>query len=421
MRGSFRLPVPRGLRAGALVGAILLLGLVGAVEATELPGATRGPHRVDDAGLRFMTKAPYDSFSPRLYNDPVHCTIGYGHKVSDYGCQDPRAAKEVAPFLNGIDREQALQLLATDVAVKSVCVNRAIAVPITQSQFDGLLDFAYNAGCEPLKRVAKFVNEGDLKGAASKLKEYVKGDVPVKNKKTGKVHIVKKVLGGLVKRRGEEAQLVTGQKTTAQLLGNGGGGTGGRSRCTSIPTGVGDTRKPPHGCLRLYVSLVSANYPTDPENKYDLGQGAGQVTVMPSGRTFACDGGDLPPEEGGGRRVCARALYVAAGATVTLTAKPLSTMGDPPNPPDSELQKWDGACSGSGPCSFRMSANDTPVAAYFGPALVPLSIHTSPGAAAYSRAAPRRSSTASTRRSCSMPERDRERSSITGAATTRAR
>ena len=80
--------------------------------------------------------------------------------------------------------------------------------------------------CPALKKVAKFVNEGNLDGAASKIKEYNKAEVPVKDKKTGKVRKVKKVRPGLVIRRGQEAQLVDGEKTTAQLLGKGGGGTG---------------------------------------------------------------------------------------------------------------------------------------------------------------------------------------------------
>lgn len=43
---------------------------------------------------------------------------------------------------------------------------------LTQNQFDALIDFAYNAGCGSLGRVATFLNAGDFAGATSKMKEW---------------------------------------------------------------------------------------------------------------------------------------------------------------------------------------------------------------------------------------------------------
>ena len=368
LRGSFKSAVPKGFRAGGLAVAVLLLGLVTAVGAAELPGATPGPHRIDDAGLRFLTQERYDNFHSELYNDPAHCTIGFGHLVSYYQCEDPRAAKDVAPFLNGIDKQRGYELLAMDVAKASRCVNDAITVPITQSQFDGLLSFGFNAGCPALKKVAKFVNEGNLDGAASKIKEYNKAEVPVKDKKTGKVRKVKKVRPGLVIRRGQEAQLVDGEKTTAQLLGKGGGGTGsgGGRDCSKD-----DLNSPPsRGCDRVLVQIATDGYPGD--TQLGLGAGVGSVTIQPSGKRLAC----LNPSNAA---ACEITIDVAAGTRVTVTPTAGSVSPDPQSPPDSKFQRFEGACSGSGACRLTPSASKvTIVGVDFIPAVVKLTLNASP-------------------------------------------
>ncbi len=368
MRGGFKLAMARWLGAGALAVAILLLGLVSVVNATELPGATPGPHQIDNAGLRFLTQERYDNFHSLPYDDPAHCTVGFGHLLSVYGCDDPRAAKAVAPFRDGIDRQRGLELLAMDVAKAARCVNNDITVPITQSQFDGLLSFAFNAGCPALEKVAKFVNEGNLDGAASKMKEYNKGDVPVKDKKTGKVHNVKKVRPGLVIRRGQEAQLVDGEKTVAQLLGKGGGGggSGGGPNCSKD-----DLESPPsRGCGRVIVQIARDPYPGDVQG--GLGVGVGSVTIQPSGKRLPC----LNPSDAR----CEIRIDVAAGSRVTVTATAGSISPDAQSPPDSKFQKFEGACSGSGPCQVRPAGSSVKVVgADFIPAVVKLTLDASPG------------------------------------------
>jgi lysozyme len=67
-------------------------------------------------------------------------TTGYGHTGPD-----------VRPGMT-ITQAQAEQLLLADVAHAVSMVNRCVTVSLDQNQFDALVDFAFNAGCEALDR-----------------------------------------------------------------------------------------------------------------------------------------------------------------------------------------------------------------------------------------------------------------------------
>lgn len=60
-------------------------------------------------------------------------TIGYGHTAY------------IRPGMK-ITQEQAESLLAADIQTAANCVNDAVEVPLNQSQFDALVDFAFNVG-----------------------------------------------------------------------------------------------------------------------------------------------------------------------------------------------------------------------------------------------------------------------------------
>jgi lysozyme len=110
-------------------------------------------------------------------------TIGYGHTGPD-----------VHAGLT-ITEADADAWLRTDVSEAVTCVNRAVNVPITQNQFDALVDFCFNCGRGSLLQstLLRKLNIGDFTGAAEQfaLWDHAGGDV----------------VQGLVRRRQAEAEL----------------------------------------------------------------------------------------------------------------------------------------------------------------------------------------------------------------------
>jgi lysozyme len=72
-------------------------------------------------------------------------------------------------------------------------------VPLTQNQFDALVDFAYNAGAANLRSstLLRLLNSGDYAGASGQFIRW--------NKATSNGQLI--VLPGLTRRRTAEAQL----------------------------------------------------------------------------------------------------------------------------------------------------------------------------------------------------------------------
>lgn len=121
-----------------------------------------------------------------------HCTVGYGYLVHRGPCN---GAPSEAPFLNGITRERALELLAQETATAATAVSNAVTVPLNQAQFDALISFTFNVGA------AAFRNSGLLRA----VNENRFADVPTElNRWTRSGN---RVLPGLVRRRAAEGQL----------------------------------------------------------------------------------------------------------------------------------------------------------------------------------------------------------------------
>lgn len=82
-----------------------------------------------------------------------------------------------------ITKEQAIIWLQKDIAIAVAAVNHSVTVPLTQDQFDALVDFAYNVGTGAFERstMLKQLNEGQyaLADAAFQRWVFVKG---VKNR-----------------------------------------------------------------------------------------------------------------------------------------------------------------------------------------------------------------------------------------------
>jgi len=81
-------------------------------------------------------------------------TIGYGHTAGVHPGQT-------------ITQEQAVALLFSDIRAAANCVNEAVTVKLSQSQFDALVDFAFNVGSTNFRHstLLSDINEGHFSEA----------------------------------------------------------------------------------------------------------------------------------------------------------------------------------------------------------------------------------------------------------------
>jgi lysozyme len=108
-------------------------------------------------------------------------TIGYGHTAN------VRAGQTCT-------QEQAEQWLSEDIAWAESRVNADVHVPLTQGEFDALVDFVYNTGCGNFEHstLLKLINNGNYAEAAKQFEVWDKCDG--------------KVVAGLLRRRLAEAK-----------------------------------------------------------------------------------------------------------------------------------------------------------------------------------------------------------------------
>jgi lysozyme len=102
-----------------------------------------------------------EGFRNRAYRDAAGFpTIGYGHRLLN-----------PASFPDGIDEPHAAQILVSDVRDAEQAVERLVKVPLTQGQFDALVDFCFNLGAGKLatSTLLKVLNGGRYDDAAEQL------------------------------------------------------------------------------------------------------------------------------------------------------------------------------------------------------------------------------------------------------------
>jgi lysozyme len=94
-----------------------------------------------------------------------------------------------------IGQRQAEEWLMEDIASASRAVKRLVTVPLTQGQFNALVDFTFNLGALNLSRstLLRRLNMGDYQGANAEFKCWV--------------YSAGRVMDGLVIRRRREADL----------------------------------------------------------------------------------------------------------------------------------------------------------------------------------------------------------------------
>ena len=152
--------------------------------------------KLSENGLEFLKNA--EGMILHVYKDAAGLpTIGIGHLLT--------SAEKASGFVNiagkavevahGITEQQALDLLAQDVAPAETAVSKAVTAPMSQNQFDAFVSMAFNIGTNGFRSstaVAMF-NAGEL------------DQVPVWMAKWNKAG--GKVCEGLVERRANEIAL----------------------------------------------------------------------------------------------------------------------------------------------------------------------------------------------------------------------
>ncbi len=90
--------------------------------------------QLSNAGLELIKIS--EGFRSHVYLDVAGLpTVGYGHKLQSH-----------ESFPDGITEQQAGAILYHDVIDAEDAVLRLVKVPLTQGQFDALVDFTFNLG-----------------------------------------------------------------------------------------------------------------------------------------------------------------------------------------------------------------------------------------------------------------------------------
>lgn len=140
---------------------------------------------LSDNGLQLVKDS--EGFRSKAYQDTGGVwTVGYGTTRIN--------GRPVIKF-DTVDELYAVVLLKADVASATNTVNRLVKVPLTQNQFDALVDFVYNLGEGQFSKstLLKKLNLKDYVGAAEEFPKWVFDN--------GKVQ------PGLVTRRAKERSL----------------------------------------------------------------------------------------------------------------------------------------------------------------------------------------------------------------------
>jgi GH24 family phage-related lysozyme (muramidase) len=123
---------------------------------------TKGPRPADTNGKQF-----------RNVCDTANM-IGYGHVLAE-GVTTVSIDGNNVDISNGITDEQAFALLKEDLKNIESTVKSAITNPITQQQYDALVDFAWNVGVDRFKSsaVVSLINDKKYDGVPTEMMRWV--------------------------------------------------------------------------------------------------------------------------------------------------------------------------------------------------------------------------------------------------------
>ncbi|MEZ7766226.1 lysozyme [Haemophilus parahaemolyticus] len=150
-------------------------------------------YRISTQGLDEIKKS--EALSLKAYQDTGGVwTIGYGHTGKVGG----------VPVGSGmtITKDQAEKLLQNDVSIFENAIKKGVKVPLTQNQYDALVNFSYNIGDGAFLKstLLRRLNQGDYQAAADQMLRW--------NKDNGEV------IQGLTNRRERERAMFLGQDYT---------------------------------------------------------------------------------------------------------------------------------------------------------------------------------------------------------------
>jgi lysozyme len=115
--------------------------------------------QLSSSGLVLLKQC--EGLRTRVYLDIAGIpTIGYGHRL---------LAGESFP--DGITEDRAAQLLLNDIHFAETCIQRLVTVPLTQGQYDALVDFVFNLGDHRLAEstLLRELNAGHYDSAGDQL------------------------------------------------------------------------------------------------------------------------------------------------------------------------------------------------------------------------------------------------------------
>lgn len=107
-------------------------------------------------------------FRARAYRDGTGYSIGFGHHITLFDALGPNSV---------ITLDRGNTLFNSDIASAERTLNSAVDVPLSQGQFDSLVDFIFNRGSGNFAKsgIAAALNSGNLQQAVSLLQNFDNG------------------------------------------------------------------------------------------------------------------------------------------------------------------------------------------------------------------------------------------------------
>src|SRR5215469_435147 len=127
------------------------------------------PKTLSPAGAEFIKQQ--EGLELTAYGDAGGYSIGYGHHITG---GEASIIGESLGAGSTITEAQAEQLFNYDVSQAEAAVNSAVGVPLSQLQFDALIDFVFNEGAGALQSSTLLadLNAGDYAGASQEFASW---------------------------------------------------------------------------------------------------------------------------------------------------------------------------------------------------------------------------------------------------------